>query len=77
MSEAPTVTPQPHPDHLPPDLADLSLMGADELTARLAAYFRAAGGLALATEKLIARELVRRARLLEGRQGGRGPGGDS
>jgi hypothetical protein len=55
------------PTTFSPELRDLAALDADRLTERLARYFASAGGLALEAEKAIARELVRRARLLEGR----------
>jgi hypothetical protein len=46
-------------------LRDLASKSANELTKALAAHFESLGGLAFEPEKVIARELVRRARLLE------------
>src|SRR5262249_20740734 len=63
-----------HDPRLSPELRDLPALGAAELAARLAEHFRLSGPLAMDDERALARELVRRARLLEQAQGG-GAGG--
>jgi hypothetical protein len=54
-----------HPNLITLELRDLAALDAEQLTARLARYFASIGGLATEADRAIARELVRRARLLE------------
>jgi uncharacterized protein (DUF2236 family) len=53
--------------YISPALRDMAALSAEELTARLARYFESIGGLSTESDRAIARELVRRARLLDRR----------
>jgi hypothetical protein len=54
-----------HPNLITLELRDPAALDAEQLTARLADSFASIGGLATESDRAVARELVRRARLLE------------